>query len=242
MAIVEAGAPDAKAIVKGGSGPWADLGLTLPIFVAYHLGVVFLPVRNAADVVTRELVTLADHSILAYSGLTLAIGAVYVGVLLVLGRGHTLRWSRFGMVAAEGVVYAIAMRMAAAYVVGRLHLGGAGVVHDRFTGLVMALGAGFYEEVAFRVILFGLGAKLLKILFPMPVPFKEKLLTLGWGVVAAGLFSAWHYVGPLGDPFQLQSFVFRWVCGMAFVVIYAFRGFAPAVWTHALYDIWVMVL
>jgi hypothetical protein len=242
MATVEAGAPDARAIVKGGSGPWADLGLTLPIFVAYHLGVVFLPVRNAADVVTRELVTLADHSILAYSGLTLAIGAVYVGILLVLGRGHTLRWSRFGMVAAEGVLYAIAMRMAAAYVVGRLHLGGAGVVHDRFTGLVMALGAGFYEEIAFRVVLFGLGAKLLKILVPMPVPFKEKLLTVGWGVIAAGLFSAWHYIGPLGDPFQLQSFVFRWVCGMAFVAIYAFRGFAPAVWTHALYDIWVMVL
>jgi hypothetical protein len=26
------------------------------------------------------------------------------------------------------------------------------------------------------------------------------------------------------------------------VAIYAFRGFAPAVWTHALYDVWVLVL
>ena len=33
---------------KTASGPWTDLALTLPIFVAYHLGVVFLPVRNAA--------------------------------------------------------------------------------------------------------------------------------------------------------------------------------------------------
>src|SRR5690606_41405060 len=63
---------DAENLAK--SGPWTDLGLTLPIFVGYHLGVVFLPMRNAADVVTRELVTLANDSLLAYGGLTLAIG------------------------------------------------------------------------------------------------------------------------------------------------------------------------
>ena len=57
---------------------------------------------------------------------------------------------------------------------------------------------------------------------------------------AAAAFSAWHYVGPLGDPFELRSFVFRWVCGLVFTLIYVFRGFAPVVWTHALYDIWVL--
>ena len=36
------------------SGPLTDLALTLPIFLAYHLGVVFLPVRNAADMVTSR--------------------------------------------------------------------------------------------------------------------------------------------------------------------------------------------
>src|SRR5215208_3618461 len=97
----------AKELVRSGSGPWADLGLTLPIFVAYHLGVVFLPVRNAADVVTRELVALADNSVVAYGVLTLGIGAVYVALLVVLGRNHALRWERFGLVAAEGVLYAI---------------------------------------------------------------------------------------------------------------------------------------
>ena len=42
--------------------------------------------------------------------------------------------------------------------------------------------------------------------------------------------------------FVLQTFVFRAVCGLILTAIYAFRGFAPAVWTHALYDVWVMVL
>jgi Type II CAAX prenyl endopeptidase Rce1-like len=234
--------PKAVDLIKHGSGPWADLGLTLPIFVAYHLGVVFLPIRNAADLVTHELVLLANHNLLAYSGLTLAIGAVYVGTLIVLGRGHSLRWSRFAMVGGEGVVYAIAMRFAASYAVGRLHLvAAASPVHNRFAGLVMSLGAGFYEEVAFRVILFGLGAKLILMFTPSLVPMKKTLVKVGWAVVAAAVFSLWHYIGPLGDSFQFKSFVFRWVCGLVFIAIYTFRGFAPVVWTHALYDVWVLV-
>jgi len=32
------------------------------------------------------------------------------------------------------------------------------------------------------------------------------------------------------------------VCGLAFTGIFVLRGFGPAVWTHALYDIWVLVL
>ena len=157
------------------SGPWTDLGLTLPIFLGYHLGVVFLPVRNAADVVTKELVALADHSLLYYGGLTLAIGAVFVAILVVLGRGQQLRWSRFALLAAEGVTYAVAMRLVAGYVVGRLFLGpvvGGGV----FAGVVMSLGAGFYEEIAFRVLLFGLGARLLRVMYPALVPMKRRII------------------------------------------------------------------
>jgi hypothetical protein len=233
---------EAERFLREGSGPWADLALTLPVFLGYHLGVVFLPVRNAADVVTRELTTLAENSLLAYAGLTLGIGAVFVGVLLMLGRAHTLRASRFVFVGLEGVLYAIAMRLAGQYVVTRLALLGAPVPEGQFSSIVMSLGAGFYEEIAFRVGLFGLGLRvLLAFLGPM-LPFKRALFSVGWAIVAALVFSSWHYVGELGDPFEWRSFVFRWVCGLAFTLIYAFRGFAPAVWTHTLYDAWVLVL
>ena len=43
------------------SDAWTDLGLTLPIFVLYHLGVVFLPIRNAADPVTHELISKSSR-------------------------------------------------------------------------------------------------------------------------------------------------------------------------------------
>ena len=31
------------------------------------------------------------------------------------------------------------------------------------------------------------------------------------------------------------------VCGLVFTLIYVTRGFAPVVWTHVVYDLWVMV-
>jgi hypothetical protein len=80
------------------------------------------------------------------------------------------------------------------------------------------------------------------LLLPVLIPMKRVLVTLGWAVLSAAVFSGWHYVGALGDAFEPKSFVFRLVCGLVFTLIYHFRGFAPAVWTHALYDIWVLVL
>jgi hypothetical protein len=225
----------------GRTGALTDLALTLPIFIGYHLGVVFLPVRNAADLVTQELVALARQSMLQYVGLALAIAAVFVGVLLVLGRGEALRWQRFALVALEGVLYAIAMRLVAGYVIGKLPLSSAVTLNGSFAGAVMALGAGFYEEIVFRVGLFALGARLLLVVFPGGLPGHRVLLRAGWGVLAAALFSGWHHFGAMGDAFDLRVFVFRWVCGVVFTVIYVWRGFAPAVWTHTLYDLWVLV-
>jgi hypothetical protein len=237
-----AGAAPSKDAGSTRSGPWTDLGLTLPIFVGYHLGVAFLPYRNAADVVTRELVALAHHDLGAYAALTLGIGVGFVGVLVLLGRGHALRWERFLWVGLEGVIYAVAMRLVAGYVVGRLRLAGVGEV-DRWAGLVLSLGAGLYEEIAFRVVLFGLGARLLSLLLlSETTPVREFALRLAWATVAAGIFSGWHHFGAMADPFELRVFVFRWVCGLAFTAIYALRGFAPAVWTHTLYDLWVLAL
>lgn len=234
--------PGDKASEAQGSGPWADLALTFPILVVYHLAVYFMPVRNAADLVTRELVVLSKDSSLGYLGLTLSIAGVFATVLMVMGRGQALRADRFFFVALEGVIYAAAMRVIASYVVGRMFLApaDANVAMDRFTGFVMSTGAGFYEELVFRVLLFGLGARLVLLLFPVDIASRF-MVRIGWAIVAAAAFSAWHYVGELGDDFEMRSFVFRWVCGLVFTVIYQFRGFAPVVWTHALYDIWVLV-
>lgn len=232
---------ETRQFIRDGSGPLDDLALTLPILVGYHLGVVFLPMRNAADLVTHELVALANYNLPVYAGLTLLIALSFAAILLVLGRESSLRAGRFFLVAGEGVLYAVAMRLCAGYVVGKLHLAG-GVAITPLAGLVMSLGAGFYEELVFRFGLFGLGRRLVLPLCGATTGVRRAVVMVLWAVLGAALFSAWHYVGEFGDPFEIQSFVFRWVCGLVFTAIYAFRGFAPAVWTHTLYDVWVLAL
>jgi hypothetical protein len=219
---------------------WIDLALTLPVFVVYHLGVVFLPVRNAADPVTHQLQRLANHSLLLYAGLTLAIGATFVGILALLGREQKFRLWRFGVAAVEGTLYATLMRAAAVYVVGSLRLAPGGAPGGLFAAVMMSLGAGLYEEIAFRVGVYGLGT--LAVRHYVEPGLKRFGLLVGWALVEALIFSGWHYVGPMSDAFDLGSFTFRAVCGLMLTLVFALRGFAPAVWTHALYDIWAMAL
>jgi hypothetical protein len=46
-------------------------------------------------------------------------------------------------------------------------------------------------------------------------------------------------VGPNGDVLEFYSFVFRFVAGGFFAVLFVYRGFGIAAGTHALYDILV---
>ena len=234
----------ANAGLAGKPGAWGDLALTLPVFLTYQLGVVFLHVRNAADIVTSQLLDLARGDRLMYFGLTAAIGVAMVAFFAVAGRGQALRASKLVQIALEGAVYAVTMGVGTSWVVGKMFAGSHAIASEGpLVGLVMSLGAGFYEELAFRAVLFGLGAKLLvALLGGRRSGARAVVITVAWAIACAAVFSGMHYVGALGDTFDARSFAARMVLGLALTGVYAARGFAAAVWTHALYDVWVLVV
>jgi hypothetical protein len=253
--------PDARSLaddrLRDRPGAWVDLGLTLPIFLVYHLAVVFLGVQNATDMVTGALMTLSAGDKTRYLLATLCIGIIFAGTFALLGRGQAFRPRKFFQIIVEGAVYAVMMAFGANAVVGGLFASAGSSIKDegRFVGFIMSLGAGFYEELAFRVVLFGLGAKILVWLFGgqrmmlsgTSVPgsgfsLRSFLIMCGWALACAAIFSGVHYIGPLSDSFQLTSFTFRAVLGLFLTLIFVTRGFAAAVWTHAIYDVWVLVL
>ncbi|MDQ3699256.1 MAG: CPBP family glutamic-type intramembrane protease, partial [Gemmatimonadota bacterium] len=104
--------------------------------------------------------------------------------------------------------------------------------------LMVSLGAGLYEELVFRVILVGgLAYAARTVLAAHPAAAGAIAAVIG-----AFIFSAFHYIGPYGDPLALSSFVFRFIAGLAFSGLFLLRGFGITAWTHALYDVFLLAL
>jgi hypothetical protein len=51
-----------------------------------------------------------------------------------------------------------------------------------------------------------------------------------------------HHIPPYGDALHIGVFVFRVLAGCFFGLVYWFRGFAIVVYTHALYDVYVLLV
>lgn len=112
--------------------------------------------------------------------------------------------------------------------------------------LVSGIGAGIYEELVFRLILISL----LMLVFQDFLGITRRNSIILSVVISAVLFSVHHhiyfidgrFVTPEEDPFVFSVFLFRTLAGIYFAAIFAIRGFAIAVGTHAFYDILVALL
>jgi hypothetical protein len=102
--------------------------------------------------------------------------------------------------------------------------------------VVTYVGAGVYEEICFRLLLYS-GLVLLFRLFRMTT-LLAMLLAAG---ASAALFAAAHHVGPFGEPFDDRIFLFRALAGLYFAGLYQLRGFGIAVGAHVCYDVLVGV-
>jgi hypothetical protein len=252
--------PQSTAVAAAGSrrqsywaasrSPRYSLLFALPLLLFYEALAVARPVRvnggdvrNGADVILRE----ASYALLGPWGPTAMMALVMIAcVVLVrrdMKRSGSVRPATFALMLAEAaglsVAFGLVVGTATAELLGHLRPLMMGPIQnmDLPTRLMLSLGAGLYEELLFRVLLVGglaMGAR----------------AVLGLGRLSSGIiatvigalaFSAFHYIGPYGEPLQLQSFVFRAISGVAFSALYLTRGFGITAWTHALYDIGVLI-
>ena len=96
----------------------------------------------------------------------------------------------------------------------------------------MFVGAGIYEELVFRLVLFSILLGLLR-LVQAPMPLGALVAAL----LSAASFAAAHHVGPFGEPFSGGVFGFRLLAGVYFALVFHARGFGVVVGAHAIYDI-----
>ncbi len=60
-------------------------------------------------------------------------------------------------------------------------------------------------------------------------------------VIGSLLFAAFHHLGPMGEPLVAYVFFFRFMAGLLLSIIFQFRGLGIAVYTHAAYDVIVVL-
>jgi hypothetical protein len=226
-----------------------SLVFALPLLLLYEALAALLShdprgeIRNGADVLLRQ----AFYAVAGPRGGVLFGVCLIGGSLWLVGRdvrksGLPSRGSVFAGMAAEAATLAVGfgfvVSAVTARVLGLLAAGAGGGVGAMpwSTRLMVSLGAGLYEELLFRVILVAAIGQLCRRLLGFG-PWASGLVAV---LAGATIFSAFHYVGPYGDPFELRSFVFRLVAGIFFSALYLLRGFGITAWTHALYDVYLL--
>ncbi|MEZ4340883.1 MAG: CPBP family intramembrane glutamic endopeptidase [Sandaracinaceae bacterium] len=221
--------------------PLTSLLLTIPVFLVYHLGILLIGnMRNGVDLVSGLTFQLLQHSLLGYIGVTVGYAVAIAVTVWILRKRGKIKATEWLPVLGESVVLAIIMSLSIGWATSHLFDAQAGPPSmGPLEKLVMAAGAGFHEELVFRVILFGGGTWLLQKAMREKSALKPGLVM---ALVTSLVFSAIHYVGPFGDPFRIESFVFRTLAGLYLVGVYRWRGFAVAVYTHAIYDLIVFFL
>jgi hypothetical protein len=217
--------------------PFYGLLSTIPLLLGYEFMTLFTgnynsySVRNMAEVVFKELLNQFD-----IKG-TFAIAILIVGIAALVFYLQDRKTLEFHLhyifiIILESGIYAVICGYLASEVTSLLFLNMAPAV-DRNLEIMLSLGAGFYEELIFRVLLFSGTAYTLILLKLTPV--KAWLLAAFFSSL---LFSWCHYMN--GEPFTFSGAFFRFFMAILLCILYKIRGFGVVAYTHAIYDLLVI--
>jgi hypothetical protein len=216
--------------------------VTLPLLLLYNVGLLMpgADEMNAVDLLSRLVVRYGGwQGMLILNGVLVLLSIGLVAWLARKGRFHPKWWWALMI---EGLAYGFLLGHGVTFVMDQAHLLAAGATARSYSipqALSMAAGAGYWEELVFRLAMVG-----------GPIAIARKWGKGGTGqvvwvgflavVVSSVIFSVAHYVGGMESP-EWFTFWYRALSGVVFSVLFLVRGFAVATWTHFLYDVVVMV-
>jgi len=246
-------APSAAGYFDSATKPVYGFLFVLPILLVYEFLIIFTgtPIRNGADVILKLFFNLVG--IKTIIGFTLVVMTTYAYIVFSSREAgeETIYPVYFLLMFAESVVYAMSLgplilrlmrgvkeAVPGLYASGHAIASGGGDavstgVYSMSERLIAALGAGIYEEFVFRYMLVTFFVYLFVKLFALS-KWQAAAFAIFW---ASLIFSGFHYVGELGDRFEVASFIYRFIAGVILSLLYFFRGYGIAVYTHALYDL-----
>ncbi|MBT6866511.1 MAG: CPBP family intramembrane metalloprotease [Candidatus Marinimicrobia bacterium] len=213
---------------------------TIPLFLIYEIGILLTSsndifvLRNGADALMRQILATFGVSGLEWMG-----GIFFVGFIItfILQRKFWEKSQIHGdfllIMMGESVVWSALLYYFMSNVNLLLMNPTGSLLIQRVT---LAVGAGIYEEFLFRVLLIAGISGILGFIFQWSEKMKNGMAM----VIAAGIFSSFHFIGEYGDYFSFNIFMIRFLAGIALGSLYFLRGFGITAWSHAIYDLIVL--
>ena len=192
-------------------------------------------IRNGADVLIRQIIVgMGNGSEIAY-GLLLMI--VLFGVMFLnrrVVRNGKFKFTFFLLMIVESlgwcIGFVIIMSVSEQLLLSIMERN---IIPEQF---YLAIGAGIWEELLFRVGAIGLSLSFLTKI----VGYSGIYSVIIAVIFSAVIFSLFHYLGPFGDNFAYKSFYLRTLAGLFLGSLYMFRGFGITVYTHIFYDMFII--
>jgi len=187
--------------------------------------------RNKADVILKYPLREFGAAGLLILALPLVLALVYI---------YRNEWGRIRLSVSlffypviEGAMYAAVMGLLLHRLLGYVGLSSPSLAQAT-SPIMLAMGAGVYEELLFRALLFLLPVELILLKWqehPIYVYFVI-------GITSSVLFALFHY-----DTIWIRwdyAAVFRLLAGLLYCFLSVARGFSVAVYTHFLYDFFLL--
>ena len=214
---------------------------TIPLFFIYEVGILFLSkddilvVRNGADFLMRSI--LESFGIFGLYGLgaIFLIGFIVTYIYFFNDKSNkSIRADYLFIMVFESVCWALVLY----FLLSKFMLVLMNPIGKTITQQVtLAVGAGIYEEFLFRVMLISGLTGIIGFVFL----WSEKVRKAAALIIAAGIFSAFHFVGDYGDFFSMELFLLRFFAGIVLGILYIARGFGITAYAHSIYDLIVLI-
>jgi hypothetical protein len=243
-------APANLGYFEQSSLPFTSLLFLAPLIVVYEVGTRWYASDPVSHVEQRIIAFNIMQNFFNWFGANgqYMPAAAVVGILLsfhiVKNDSVSPRWGVLAGMCFESLMYAVPL-VTLGYVFQHYLL--SHQVADNWRRLlVLSIGAGIYEEMVFRLVLFHVLHIIFVDVLRMPKGRAVPLMVL----TSAISFSLYHYRIPWfpwlnctgSETFEWQSFVFRSLAGIYFGLIFMWRGFGLTAGAHASYDIMIVIL
>lgn len=239
MRLLTSGRDKIAGYLANSAHPFYGAITALGMLVLYEVFLVWEPdapvmFRNAPEAWMRTLLHSfgLSHHYISFFWITLGL----IAIPLFWRQGVVVSKRIVLFIALEALFWGISAGVVIQLIMNSLLLAAGRLTGHLTSDIALAMGAGLFEELFFRVGLTSI------LILGFRGLFASKILaTLAAVLVASVLFSLAHYTGNAGDAFTLYSFVFRFFAGLWFTSLYAWRGFAVTALSHAFYDILIIL-